>query len=204
MLKDKKGYHGRNPHTPGGYYSSVWTKRRRNKLPLWKITRHSFFLLMFVVRKLIFYLERASTKVYMTNSNLLRSNTWRYFFIWVKNRWRLLVHEGKEGKAKAELYTMFICNGLLRRLFCFVFFTAWDGPQPDFSGRPGPAVPTRSARERHPTAAALCTGCALSRTNVLFSLQSFLILLLTVWQDYLILLGWPFRDFVLNLFFFFF
>lgn len=29
----------------------------------------------------------------------------------------------------------------------------------------------------------------LSRTNVLFSLQSFLILLLTVWQDYLILSG---------------
>lgn len=41
----------------------------------------------------------------------------------------------------------------------------------------------------------------LSRTNVLFSLQSFLILLLTVWQDYLILSGWPFHDFALNLFF---
>lgn len=41
-----------------------------------------------------------------------------------------------------------------------------------------------------------------STTNVLFSLQSFLILLLIVWQD-LILLGWPFHDFVLNPFFFF-
>lgn len=82
--------------------------------------------------------------------------------------------------------------------------TVWDRPQPECSGRPGTAVPTRSTRGQHPTAAALHRACAPGRTNVLFSLRSFLILLLTVWQDYLILLGWPFRDFVLNPFFFFF
>lgn len=44
-------------------------------------------------------------------------------------------------------------------------------------------------------------GCAPSRTNVYVSLQSFLISFLTIWQDFLILLGWPFQDFVLNPFF---
>lgn len=59
-----------------------------------------------------------------------------------------------------------------------------------------------STREQCSTTATLYRGGALGRTNVLFSLQSLLILLLTVWQDYLILLGWPFRGFVLNPFFF--
>lgn len=103
--------------------------------------------------------------------------------------------------SQGELYALFLCNQVLTH--CLKPCLAWTGsarPQQSNSA-PEAVIPDLGHKVATFHRCSLWPGCAPSRTNVCVSLQSFLISFLTVWQGFLILLGWPFQGFVINSFF---